>query len=59
MHGKPFTYREFFVKQWADYVTTHDDWSAIQATFINAQVRNARKMGLTAEQVAAMRTSSL
>jgi len=58
MHGKPFAYREFFVKQWADYVITHDDWSRQQAQFINAQVRNARNIGLSAEHVAAMRDSS-
>lgn len=44
MHGKPYAYKEQFVKQWADYVLTHDDWSELQARFINAQVRNGKAM---------------
>lgn len=44
MHGKPYSYREEAVKRWAEYVITHDDWSVIQARFLNAQIRNARQM---------------
>jgi len=44
MHGKPYSYKEEFVKRWAEYVISHDDWSRQQANFLNAQVRNARSM---------------
>jgi hypothetical protein len=57
MHGKPYSYRGFFIKQWAEYVITHDDWSQLHARFLNAQVRNAKQVKLTKEQVAKMRAS--
>jgi hypothetical protein len=55
MHGKPFAYRELFVQKWADYVIAHEDWSRMQARFINSQIQNARNIKLTKEQVAKMR----
>ncbi len=57
MHGKPYSYRESFVKKWADYVIASDDWSNIQARFINAQIQNARQVKLTKEQVAQIRAT--
>lgn len=41
MHGKPYWYKESAVDRWAEYVISNDDWSKIQADFINAQVKNA------------------
>lgn len=42
-----------FVEKWAEYVKSHPDreWSRQQAVLINSQIRNARKIGLTREQV--------
>jgi len=54
MHGKPYSHKEFFVEKWATYVINNDDWSSLQAKFLNAQIRNARQVGLTKEQVAQM-----
>jgi len=51
MHGKPFKYKEEYVVRWAEYVISHSDWSAQQAQFINSQIRNARQIKLTREQV--------
>ncbi len=42
MHGKPYDYKEHFVERWAEYVLNHDDWSVIQARFLNAQLQSAR-----------------
>jgi hypothetical protein len=44
-----------FVERWADYVTSHDDWSAQQKVLIDTQLENARQVGLTREQVDAIR----
>mgnify|MGYP001585932180 CR=1 FL=1 len=48
MHGKPNSYREFFLKKWADYVISNEDWSVLQAKFINAQIKNIKSK--TSEQ---------
>lgn len=42
-----------FVEKWANYVKESPDreWSRQQAILINSQIRNARKIGLTREQV--------
>lgn len=42
MHGKPSSYREFFLKKWADYVISNENWSVLQAKFINAQIKNIK-----------------
>jgi len=39
------------VERWADYVVNNRDWSRQQKIFIDAQIRNARTIGLTREQV--------
>ncbi|MDP4012438.1 MAG: hypothetical protein Q8R00_02425 [Candidatus Nanoarchaeia archaeon] len=51
MHGKTYTYKEFYVNQWANYVINNEDWSTLQAKFINSQIQNAKKVGLTKEQI--------
>lgn len=43
MHGKPNSYKEFFLKKWADYVISNENWSVLQAKFINAQIKNMKK----------------
>ena len=40
------------VKRWARYVVNNKDWSRQQQIFIDAQIRNARAIGLSKEQVA-------
>ena len=40
-----------FVEKWAQYVTTHDDWSKLQKELIDSQLENARQIRLTREQV--------
>ena len=42
MHGKPDSYREFFLKKWTDYVVSNENWSILQAKFINAQIKNIK-----------------
>lgn len=42
MHGKPDSYREFFLKKWADYIISNENWSVLQAKFINAQIKNIK-----------------
>lgn len=42
MHGKPDSYREFFIKKWADYIISNENWSVLQAKFINAQIKNIK-----------------
>ncbi|MBM3199648.1 hypothetical protein FJZ53_01835 [Candidatus Woesearchaeota archaeon] len=39
------------VDRWADYVISHDDWSKHQKVLIDSQVENARRVGLTKDQV--------
>ncbi len=39
------------VERWANYVINNKDWSRQQKMFIDAQIRNARAVGLTKEQV--------
>ena len=56
MHGKPYSYKQDFVDKWANYVIAHDDWSALQAKFINAQIENAKQVKLTKEQVEKIRS---
>ena len=51
MHGKPYSYKEQFVIKWANYVISNENWSNLQANFINAQVRNSKNIKLTKEQV--------
>lgn len=46
MHGKPNSYREFFLKKWADYVISNENWSVLQAKFINAQIKNIKSRDL-------------
>ncbi|VVB81791.1 Uncharacterised protein [uncultured archaeon] len=55
MHGKPYSLKEFFVDKWANYVVNNNDWSQMQAKFINAQIQNAKKVKLTKEQVSKIR----
>ena len=40
------------VERWAHYVINSKDWSRQQKILIDAQIRNARTIGLTKEQVA-------
>lgn len=42
-----------FVEKWAKFVIEHSgsEWSRIQKELIDAQIENARKIGLTKEQV--------
>jgi len=39
------------VERWADYVIKNQDWSKQQKILIDAQITNARNIGLTKEQV--------
>jgi len=39
------------VDRWAKYVIENDDWSEQQKILIDSQIDNARKIGLTKEQV--------
>lgn len=51
MHGKPYTYKEFYVIQWANYIINNEDWSTMQTKLINSQINNAKKINLTKKQV--------
>jgi len=43
------------VERWARYVINNKGWPKQQKIFIDAQIRNARAIGLTKEQVAHIR----
>lgn len=47
------------VEQWARYVINNKDWSRQQKIFIDAQVTNARMIGLTREQVQYIREGKM
>jgi len=47
------------VERWADYVVNNRDWSRQQKIFIDAQIRNARTIGLTRKQVEYIREGQI
>ena len=49
--------RTFHVERWAAFVREHSDaeWSKLQKELIDAQIENARNIGLSREQVDAIK----
>lgn len=45
-HRRNIEQRRAFIKQWAEYVRTHDDaeWSRQQNTLINSQLQSANEL---------------
>ncbi len=43
-----------FIEKWAKFINEHSDkeWSKLQKELIDSQIENAKKIGLTKEQVA-------
>jgi len=39
------------VERWAEYVINNDDWSEHQKILIDSQIENAKRIGLTKEEV--------
>ena len=50
-----------FVEKWAKFVSEHSDeeWSGMQAEFINSQFENAKQIKLSKEQVAYIKKKPL
>ena len=44
------------VEKWAKYVIENNDWSKHQKVLIDSQIKNARNIALTKEQVEYIRT---